>query len=296
MKRGRFFSVSLGVATLAAALSPLGACAFGGFDSAASSGEGGGDLTSTEESGGGYAGTGGGPVRDAAVDVTTKTDDPPPFTGKSYCSFCGGKFENGVCDGLGCDTAGGACSDAGPTTNGMGCKLGAGDGGDQVSAACGVAGTGGDGAVCSTSDDCLPGFGCIDGLVDSASVCRQYCCGDPDQCASGHWCVPKTLADGKAQVPVCVHADGCSLLDDSRPCPDGLSCTIVRNDGTTACARSGTGSAGDACPCAEGYVCSQLADKCFKLCHVGSENECGDGQCVGGMGGYPDGIGTCVGL
>jgi hypothetical protein len=58
----------------------------------------------------------------------------------------------------------------------------------------------------------------------------------------------------------------------------------------------GSGTQGEHCPCAPGYVCSQLADKCFKLCHLGNDAECPDGaMCVSGTGGYPQGIGTCVG-
>jgi hypothetical protein len=293
MKRRRF-PLGIALAATIGAASPLAACAFNGFGDESNSSSGGGDLTTTfASSEGGASGTGGGLVHDGSVDVVLSGDDPPPFTGNSYCELCGGKVDGASCNHLGCDTKNGGCSDAGPTPNGMGCKLLSVDGGDGADAVCSESGDAGIDAVCSTSADCGPGLGC----VAKGQACRAYCCEDTEACPTGTWCVPEHLNDADQKVPVCVQADNCSLLDDiSRPCPNNLMCTIVRNDGTTACVEPGTGKDGDHCACAPGYVCSQLADKCFKLCHTGSNADCPDGeQCVGGMGGYPLNIGNCVG-
>ena len=189
--------------------------------------------------------------------------------------------------------------------DGMGCKLvpNALDGGHAdaggTSAQCAPAGQVANQQLCMTSADCAGGFGCVD--VNGTPQCLPYCCQDPEACKKDTWCVPERLTDGSdagdlPKVPVCIQASNCSLLDGPVLCPDGLMCTIVRSDGTTSCVQPGNGTAGQGCPCASGYVCSLLVDKCFKLCHIGSDNECPAGaECVGGMGGYPDGIGNCLG-
>ncbi len=302
MKRSWLAALTVTLAAFTGATVPILACSVDEFS-------GGGGFSSTgapsASSSGSGEGAGGGPLSDAQVDVILNNDDPPPFTGKSYCSLCGGGDN---CEGLGCDPTSGECVDGGTTMNGMGCKLvpDAADGGDAgadddggagSSAMCAAAGDAMPGYGCMTSADCQGGYGCT--KVDGNALCLPYCCQDTESCAKGTWCVPEHVVDGNSEgpnVPVCIAASNCSLLDDQVPCPNGLMCTIVRTDGTTACVRQGSGIAGDHCPCAPDYVCSHLADKCFKLCHVGQNAECPSGPiCVGGMGGYPDGIGNCLG-
>ena len=109
------------------------------------------------------------------------------------------------------------------------------------------------------------------------------------------YCAPVPMAEAAVKIPVCLPAKKCKPLDDST-CTDGQTCTIVRDDGTTSCVDPGDGSRGDFCPCAAGQVCSKITNTCLKLCHIGNDAaDCGAGSCQGGVMGYPDGIGICVG-
>ncbi|HVY44925.1 MAG TPA: hypothetical protein VHB21_03560, partial [Minicystis sp.] len=138
--------------------------------------------------------------------------------------------------------------------------------------------------------------GCVQKDGGGIGVCRAYCCGDVEACETDTWCVPQHMVAGGPKIPVCIPETPCSLLDDSRPCSNGLICTIVRHDGTTSCVEPGTGMIGDDCPCAQGFVCSPLTETCLQLCHLNHDTECPDGGvCVAATSGYPDGIGTCAG-
>lgn len=166
---------------------------------------------------------------------------------------------------------------------------------------CQPAGTFPVGGPCQTAADCAAGLGCeaVDG---QGGICRQYCCSNFAPCAPGTYCESRPMADSAGteerspKIPVCVPATNCELLNDST-CPAGLTCTIVREDGTTSCVEPGLGRAKSPCPCAPGYVCSMLTYECKKLCRIESaEQDCGAGaRCQGGSMAYPAGFGVCVG-
>jgi hypothetical protein len=146
---------------------------------------------------------------------------------------------------------------------------------------------------CQTAADCGVGLACI--ATPSGGVCRPYCCGQVEACPTDTYCAPVPMAEAAVKIPVCLPAYKCKPLDDST-CMNGQTCTIVRDDGTTSCVDPGDGSRGDSCPCAAGQVCSKITNTCLKLCHIGNDTaDCGAGSCQGGVMGYPDGIGICVG-
>src|SRR5439155_9744950 len=131
----------------------------------------------------------------------------------------------------------------------------------------------------------------------TTGVCRPYCCASLDDCAKETFCHPEAMAEAMFKpvlIPVCIPETHCQLLDDST-CPTGLTCTVVRDDGTTSCVQPGSHKRGEPCPCAPGYVCSTFDNECTKLCHVGG-NDCDPGgTCTGGIYGYPSDIGLCEG-
>lgn len=164
---------------------------------------------------------------------------------------------------------------------------------------CEPTGTGEANAPCLSSADCAPGLGCVGPAL--GGVCQPYCCGDPEACPSRTYCDARPLRDGshgesQSDIPVCVPAMGCKLLEQ-QPCADlGLVCSVVRADGTTSCVPQGAGKLDEPCPCAFGYICAKSTNKCLKLCHVSqSSTECPGGTCQGGTGGLPEGFGVCVG-
>ncbi|APR83301.1 Hypothetical protein A7982_08650 [Minicystis rosea] len=161
---------------------------------------------------------------------------------------------------------------------------------EHVVAQCGLSGDSGAGDPCNKATDCQAGHGCS--ATPVTGICRQYCCGEPELCPQDSYCTPTTIADGDAQVPLCMPVTPCELLSDAVWCKNGQACAIVRNDGTTSCIDPGYGQDGDGCPCAAGYTCSS-SGTCLKLCHVDGD-DCGAGTCQGGTLPYPTGIGYCV--
>jgi hypothetical protein len=101
----------------------------------------------------------------------------------------------------------------------------------------------------------------------------------------------------KIEIPVCIPATNCQLLNDKTCIDPGLTCTIVRADGTTSCVPLGPGQLNEKCPCAAGFVCSKLTNQCLKLCKIGyDEMYCGAmGACQAGSEGFPENYGVCVG-
>jgi hypothetical protein len=235
----------------------------GGSSSASSSTTGSGGASSSTS---GAGGAGGGASSSSAGGAGGSSPD------KSTTSTSGGENDAGV-----------------PVT--LTCKL------SPISGAA-VAGctTAGDSVVsnpCQTAGDCGVGLACI--ATPSGGVCRPYCCGEVEACPLDTYCAPVPMAEAAVKIPVCLPAYKCKPLDDST-CMNGQTCTIVRDDGTTSCVDPGDGSRGDSCPCAAGQVCSKITNTCLKLCHIGNDTaDCGAGSCQGGVMGYPDGIGICVG-
>ena len=163
---------------------------------------------------------------------------------------------------------------------------------------CEIAGAAGEGGACDDSRECAPGLGCID--AGTKGICRQLFCTLPVACPASTYYqeLPLRMAGAVSahKVPVCMPADGCSLLD-TNSCSGANVCTIV-GDNATTCQLPGTAGRGEACSdverCAEGLVCSKLTMKCLKLCRTGG-SDCPGGACQGGSASFPEGIGVCVG-
>jgi hypothetical protein len=221
----------------------------------------GGNVPSTSATGGGGSGGAGGY---AGAGGSPPNDDSSSATG--------GDIDAGVLAALTCKLA--------PISG-------------AASAGCTTVGEGTVGNPCQTAADCGVGLACI--ATPSGGLCRPYCCGEVEACPLDTYCAPVPMAEAAVKIPVCLPAHKCKPLDDST-CTDGQTCTIVRDDGTTSCVDPGDGSRGDFCPCAAGQVCSKITNTCLKLCHIGNDAaDCGAGSCQGGVMGYPDGIGICVG-
>jgi len=214
----------------------------------------------------------------------------PPST-EPYAYLCGGADAACIPGHNDCALGG----DPGMGTAGMGanavdCQLSEVD--DAVVAACKGVGSFGEGSPCQSVDDCAAGLGCV--ATPSGGICRPYCCGDVETCPSSTYCAPTQMAESSLQIPVCVPAKSCKLLDDSS-CSNGQICTVVRADGTTSCVDPGPGMLNESCPCAAGFFCFKVTNTCLKLCHIGNDAECDNGVCQGGMMNFPEGIGVCAG-
>jgi hypothetical protein len=172
---------------------------------------------------------------------------------------------------------------------------------DTAIAECAPAGASGEGVVCQNAQDCMPGLGCA-ATPNGGGVCRSYCCGNAEtDCPAKTYCAPQPMSEDKASaepvaIPVCIPTTNCQLLNDAT-CTAGLTCAIVREDGTTSCIPPGQGQLNEPCPCAAGFVCTQLTNACKKLCRNGKDAEdCGGmATCQVGSAGYPEGYGVCVG-
>lgn len=238
---------------------------------------------------GGAQGTGGG-HEDASIDLSP--DAGKRRTDAPYAELCGSGFP--------CTPGSSACVSASLDVGEADdtCQVFPSDEGPV--AACVPAGAFGLGDPCVTAGDCAAGLGCVQ--ANGAGVCRPYCCGDVELCPEDTYCAPQPMAEDAAsetplEIPACIPATHCELLNDAATCPPGLTCTIVRADGTTSCIEPGDGKLGASCPCAAGYVCAKLTDTCRKLCRIGhDELDCPNGgTCQGGSTGYPENIGICVG-
>jgi hypothetical protein len=170
---------------------------------------------------------------------------------------------------------------------------------NQPAAVCAPSGPGTNGTPCTRSMDCAPGHGCV-GAAAEASLCRRFCCTGIQACEEEKtYCAERPLREADApanaeplMVPVCVLGGDCVLSDPK--CPEGTACTVVRADGTTACVPPGTGEAGDPCPCAEGFVCSEASQTCLKLCQTTLNGAaCSQGHCQSSPA-LPEGFGVCT--
>lgn len=176
-------------------------------------------------------------------------------------------------------------------------------------AQCQPGGEGVDNDPCMSSRDCAAGYACVGDT--NMGVCRSYCCLNPEACSEGNYCGVEASLDVAASgrkvfVPVCIPAQDCELLpgpNSLNRCADGLICSIVRANATTACVRVGTAKLGEPCglitdphqsSCGEGLVCSKATNTCLALCRVDAPDACGEGVCQSGTGGIPDGYGVCV--
>lgn len=165
------------------------------------------------------------------------------------------------------------------------------------------------GVVCTTSDDCAPGYDC----VGSPGYCRHYCCAGNTSCDDPDAGQPaKTFCDvqfltqaSATPVPVCMPVQPCSLQDQllsasPQQCPAMETCAVVREDGQTGCVDIGMQGPGDSCDrdhCQAGLVCLGASGQrvCYKLCDTQSGAQCTAPQtCQGGLPLFQDPrVGVC---
>jgi len=180
-----------------------------------------------------------------------------------------------------------------------------------IERACEGAGKGNSGDPCLSPVDCGSGLTCV--AEDLAVLCRPYCCADPESCPSNSYCTTRTTQVNRdpyvagASVPVCSVADNCPLSDpypcqsgQNCTCPSGKACMVVRRHGLTTCMKPGSGTQGDYCPCAAGYVCSNTTFTCLELCQPGNSNNaasqgntCDTGTSCQASNDVPAGWGVC---
>lgn len=284
MRRARLI---LFFACFASATAAVSACGLAGFPA---------DVGAGGAGAGGTTGAGDG---DASVDIGSD-GAPPTDPYERYAYLCGEGCRPGG-DASDCAPGGDPGMDGSPTPDQfLYCQLVLNEG--EAAPVCGPPGSFEAGGPCLSAADCGPGLGCVVEADAPSGVCRQYCCGNVEACGLGTYCAPQPMTEAVAagfadvEIPVCVLATDCVLLDDST-CDGGQTCTIVRADGTTSCVDPGEGKLDEDCPCAPGFVCSMLTNECKQLCHL-DENaaDCDAGfKCQGASMGYPEGFGICVG-
>lgn len=180
---------------------------------------------------------------------------------------------------------------------------------DRPRAQCLPAGDGDDAKPCLSGSDCQPGFACVG---DGPGQCRRYCCSGQATCGDHQHCTAEPLVLATAgealEVPVCMPVIECSLAEPfpcdegTCSCPPDSACVVIGNQGTTSCVEVGSlppkgqGEAGMPCPCAHGFVCSQAAKQCVKLCQVEARDLYCDGARCQASSSLPLGWGTCVGV
>ena len=218
-------------------------------------------------------------------------NDTPYFNG-SYSYLCGGSSPVCVPGTEDCTPGGpSGMGNSGAGGNMIACQLVA--EASKAVAACASVGEFAAGDPCESAAHCGAGLGCV--ATPSGGVCRAYCCDEVEDCAADTYCAPLAMAESAVKVPVCIPVKKCQPLDDTT-CDNGQTCTIVRDDGTTSCVDPGPGLRSEGCPCAPGFVCSKINNTCLQLCQLGNDADCMGGTCQGGVMGYPEGIGICVGF
>jgi hypothetical protein len=172
---------------------------------------------------------------------------------------------------------------------------------NEPRAQCVPAGPGGADAPCLRGDDCAPGLACV--REGDAGQCRPYCC-KSDSCPDRTHCFERSLygVTPPLDVPVCVPSVDCGLAEPfpcpdnaTCSCPEGLACMVVGVDRATTCVEPGAGREGQSCPCDWGHVCSQVTNRCVKLCQTAApEASCETGMCQVSAE-LPPGWGVCIG-
>ena len=288
-----------------------GSSSSGDSSSSSSSGSGASGSSSASSSSGDSSSTAGG-AGDSSAGVGGSSSSGSSTAGGVGGSSAGvggsdstGSSTGSGVGGSGAGVGGGSSTGVGSSSSGTGaggsvdagapisftCKLSPANG--QAMAGCTALGDLNVGDPCQTATDCGAGLACI--ATPSGGLCRPYCCDQVEDCPADTYCAPTPMAEGNVKIPVCLPAHSCKVLDE-QTCPVGQTCTIVRDDGATSCVELGDGQRGDACPCAQGHVCSKFTNTCLKLCHIGNDAvDCGEGSCQGGVMAYPDGIGICAG-
>ena len=179
----------------------------------------------------------------------------------------------------------------------------------RPAARCLPAGDGDDAKPCLSGSDCQPGFACVG---EGPGQCRRYCCSGQSSCGDHQHCTVEPLVLTPAgegfEVPVCMPVIDCSLAEPfpckegTCSCPPESACVVIGSQGTTSCVPtsslppSGEGETGMPCPCARGFICSQAAKECVKLCQVEARDLYCDGARCQASSSLPAGWGTCVGV
>ncbi len=174
----------------------------------------------------------------------------------------------------------------------------------QAAAMCLNAGTGTDGASCTTSTECAAGFECV-----GKGTCRHYCCSD-DPCTTmtnetttAYFCdVATETAAPYLKVPVCfVQAPCMPLAPNQCYAYSGETCTVVEVNGSMSliatCDTVGTGGLGDSCEteqCQAGFACIGATGQraCVQLCNAG-HNCSGSMTCQASQALMPFNVGYC---
>jgi len=224
--------------------------------------------------------------RDAGFDAGRDSGprvDSGPVTG--MCPM-------GVCDLL----TGSGCMAA------EGCYFLAAAAGTPAMPTCDTAGTGGDGATCTSYGDCQEGFFCD----TSASVCRHYCCmGSDTGCPTGQTCAVRFVDDMGMDTGVgyCAVRHTCDPATQTG-CAAGQGCYTQGSDGSVICIGSLMNSTeaatcGASNDCAPGLQCfggGGGATRCHKFCNATAMTGCASGQTCSSLG-YPapiDHVGICT--
>jgi hypothetical protein len=273
--------------------------ALGGFGCSMSSGaDSAGSSTGPSCPGcGNSAGAGNAGASNLSVSIIKASDVD---AGTSWSPLCGPQSagclpdpDAGACNdlpvpsaGMDSSTDGGMQGDSGTTMDQglkLTCRIRTVADSYAIERACEGAGKGNSGDPCLSPVDCGSGLTCvIEGL---AVLCRPYCCADPESCPSNSYCTTRTTQVNRdpfvagPNVPVCSVADNCPLSDpypcsqnQNCTCPSGKACMVVRMHGLTACTKPGSGTQGEYCPCAAGFVCSDTTFTCLRLCQPGNSN------------------------
>jgi hypothetical protein len=143
--------------------------------------------------------------------------------------------------------------------------------GTQAKPACFTPGMIPSGGACTQSGDCVAGHICASG------TCRKLCCGgDWTGCDSPSEHCLQTLAYGvdagvvNTGAMLCYTIDNCNVLEPSSCTTPGTACLLADPTGAAACLPPGSGTAGEACPCAGGYTCvtppNAKGPVCIRLC------------------------------
>lgn len=135
---------------------------------------------------------------------------------------------------------------------------------------CGFSGSKGTHQVCGSANQCLVGYGCLNGL------CVPYCGGDADCQSPMPGGVCRNVLPG---LDVCMSQ--CDVLDPAPGCGAGLGCGFHVDAVTTSCRRAGAGKGLGACAtdslgCAPGHVC--LFGDCRSWCRVTVPTDCLGGK------------------
>lgn len=194
--------------------------------------------------------------------------------------------------------------------SGQGCVFGFLGMADQPSAQCEKAGTGQDGASCSSNPgfgDCAPGFGCTASADGSAEgECRRYCCAQDHRrgCPDGQICrIGITDRSGALSgVFLCSECSDCDLREPAS-CGEGRGCyAIGGRAGCNVCLPKGKLAVGHACSqndeCVPGSGCLSAngASRCVGFCDLEHGSGCATGMgCAIATGAeLPDGVGVCA--